>query len=262
MACYYYKKIHETSNPIFKDVDITIILIMENSDRFKPDPFLLNLSKETIIQYNKGFKKCYKHSSIKKSNTDLIHAYYTAFEYTKNYNNVLILEEDAEILYYNKKHYTVVNNFIKNNNFKIFSFASNGTFEKINNDFYKVYDSHSTHAQIYSKDHRTFMMNRILKNKFMGEIDTTYIRDRDVIVYKHPLIVQIYPETENFNNWSGNKFINKLGCVITGVNKYKQGWENIYIICKIRGVLNAEYILVMTLITLIVIYKMVKFYKN
>jgi len=30
MACYYYKKIHETSNPIFKDVDITIILIMGN----------------------------------------------------------------------------------------------------------------------------------------------------------------------------------------------------------------------------------------
>jgi len=227
---------------------------MENSNRFKPDPFLLNLTKTTIIQYNKGYKKCYKNSSIKKSNTDLIHAYYTAFNYVKNYNNVLILEEDAEILYYDKNHYTIVNNFIKNNKFKIFSFASNGSFVKLDENFYKVYNSHATHAQIYSKEHRTYMINRMLKNNFMGEIDTTYINDEDVVAYKYPLIVQIFPETENFNNWGGSKFINKFGCMIMGVDKYKHGWNNMYIICKARGFLIPENLITIFIICLIVYY--------
>ena len=59
MECYYYKIIHETTNPILKNVDITIILMMENSNRFNYDPFLLNLTKKTVIQY------------LKDANTDL-----------------------------------------------------------------------------------------------------------------------------------------------------------------------------------------------
>ena len=123
MACYRYELINESDQPLLKNVDITIILMMENSNRFIPDPFILNLSRKTIIQYNKGFRACKKPSTILKSNQDITHAYYTAFEYSKNYKNVLILEEDAEILYYTKKHYDLVDKYISGN-FKIFSFAT------------------------------------------------------------------------------------------------------------------------------------------
>ena len=56
MSCYRYEIINETENPILDNVDIAVILVMENSNRFVPDPFLLNLTKKTVIQYNLGFK--------------------------------------------------------------------------------------------------------------------------------------------------------------------------------------------------------------
>ena len=45
MSCYSYKTIHETDDPILKNVDVSIILMMENSDRFIYffDPFILKL---------------------------------------------------------------------------------------------------------------------------------------------------------------------------------------------------------------------------
>ena len=40
----------------------------------------------------------------------------------------------------------------------------------------------------------------MLDNDFKGECDTTYFIN-NVVVYKKPLIVQFFSETENFNNF-------------------------------------------------------------
>ena len=252
MSCYSYKTINETNNPILKSVDITIILIMENSNRFKPDPFLLNLSKKTVIQYNKGFRACKKPSIIVKTNNDIVHAYYTAFEYTKGYNNVLILEEDAEVLYYTRYHYEFVDNYISGD-FKVFSFATYGVFTKLNDVFYSVDVAHGAQAQIFSKNERLKIMHNMENSNFIGEIDATYLKD-NVVVYKHPLIVQLFPNTENFNNWSGNKYINRLGIKIADLDKNKSGWETIYMISKIRGQINFNRVLIAFISTLFVLF--------
>ena len=65
MDCYEYEIIHTSENPILKNVDVSIVLAMKGTNRFVRDPFILNLTKTTIIQWNTGFKKCKKHSSIK-----------------------------------------------------------------------------------------------------------------------------------------------------------------------------------------------------
>jgi hypothetical protein len=39
--CYSYENIAESQNPLFKNVDLTIVLTMKDSDRFKKDPLLL-----------------------------------------------------------------------------------------------------------------------------------------------------------------------------------------------------------------------------
>lgn len=252
MSCYSYKTVNETNNPILKNVDITIILIMEESDRFKYDSFLLNLSKKTVFQYNKGFRACKKPSTIVKSNSDIIHAYYTAFEYTKNLNNVIILEEDAEVLYYTRSHYKIVDDYISKE-FKVFSFATNGVFTKIDENFYNVDVAHGAQAQIFSKNERLKIMNDMENNNFLGEIDATYLKN-NVVVYKYPLIVQLFPETENFNNWSGNKSLNKLGIKITELDKNKSGWETIYILSKLRGKLTFNTYLVIILLCMFVLF--------
>ena len=73
---------------------------MEDSKRFKEDNFILNLAKKTIIQYNKGYKTCPKTCGTEKidiSWKDINYSNLTAMSYfKKDYNNVLILEEDAE----------------------------------------------------------------------------------------------------------------------------------------------------------------------
>ena len=75
MDCYYYKIINETLNPILNNVDILLILSMEESSRFKKDELLLNLTKKTIIQYNKGYKNCKKPKSITSTLEDLNYSF-------------------------------------------------------------------------------------------------------------------------------------------------------------------------------------------
>ena len=109
--CYNYHLINETDNPVIPSSDVTIILMMEGSDRFKYNPFILSLSKKTIIQYNKGYKNCVKDDSITSTTSDITHSYFTAFYYLREYNNVIILEEDAEIYSNDISDYNIVNNF-------------------------------------------------------------------------------------------------------------------------------------------------------
>lgn len=234
MSCYYYKKINETNDPILTNVDLTIVLIMENSNRFKYDPFLMSLSKETVLQYNKGFKKCSK-PGITKSSEDLIYSYFTAFQYCNHLNNVLILEEDAEVLNNDLKHYKEIDKYLCGN-FKVLSFGTNGLFKQENKNFYSVNIAHGTQAQIFSKEFRDELILKFKNNNFKGEIDTTYLSNYVVSVYNFPLIVQKFPETENFNNWSGNKFLNKLGIKTLNLDNSLNGWYIIHLISKIRGI--------------------------
>ena len=90
-------------------------------------------------------------------------------------------------------------------------------------------------------------------SNFIGEIDSTYLKD-NVVVYKHPLIVQLFPNTENFNNWSGNKYINRLGINIADLDKNKSGWETIYLISKIRGQINFNRVLIAFISSLFVLF--------
>lgn len=252
MTCYSYKLIKVSEDPLLKNVDITIILMMENSKRFKYDPFILNLSKKTVVQYNKGFRACIKPPGIVRSNSDINHAYYTAYNYSKDYNNVLILEEDAEVLYYTKYHYHLIDKYIAGD-FKVFSFSTHGVFTKLDDNFYSVDVAHGSHAQIFSKNERINIIKNIELNNFKGDLDTTYLVN-NVVVYKHPLIVQLFPETENFNNWNGNKFLNKLGIKLAGVDKNKHGWEIIYIISKIRGKMTYNNILLLIIIIFFILF--------
>ena len=237
MDCYYYEVINESENPILKNVDISIILMMEYSERFLCDPFILNLSKKTIVQCNKGFKTCNKPSSVNVTKSDITHAYYTAFEYANehNYNNIIVLEEDAEVLYYEKYHYKLVDDFISRD-FKIFSFASQGKFSKKDDNFYYIKGKAScSQALVFSKNERQKLMVEIKKRNYTGHIDTNYMID-NVVVYKHPLIVQLFPETENFKSWYEHiPGYNRFKIKLIGSDKNKDAWESYYIICKFGG---------------------------
>jgi hypothetical protein len=211
MDCYTYKVINNCETPILKNVDVVLILAMEDSTRFKEDPFILNLTKQTIIQYNKGFKKCNKPSTIISSKQDIVHAYYTAFDYLKEYNNVIILEDDALVVNKDILIYEKIDAFIATTDFDIFTFGSFGLVSKHNEDFLKLdrYFFGSLQAIIYSRNTRTKLIEDIsLSNFNKGHMDITYIGAlTKKFTYKYPLIVQLFPKTENKTSWFSNVFL-------------------------------------------------------
>jgi len=208
MSCYRYKVINRTKTPILKNVDVLLVLTMEDNYRFNEDPFLLKLAKKTIIQYNKGFKKGGKPESIKSSCHDIVHANYTAFNYLKKYNNVIILEDDALVINNDIKFYNEIDSFIKDEKFDCFSFCSLGLFSKYNNNFFKLRKNKictfgAAQAIIYSREARTMLIKKIIDNDFgNGHMDGYYINSLDnIFTYKYPLIAQIFPATENRKEW-------------------------------------------------------------
>ena len=260
MTCYYYKKINETKEPLLKNVDVVLILAMEGSNRFKEDPFLLSLTKKTIIQYNKGYKNCKKPDSIKSSIEDIVHAYYTAFEYLKEYNNVIILEDDAIVINKDLIVYEKIDNFIKNENFNIFSFGLFGLFSKYNNDFYKIkpYSFMNSQANIYSKDARKILLKNIIESNFSsGGFDVAYLRKlTNIYSYKYPLIVQLFPETENMNNWHKIYILlilHKFMIKILNLDKSPDAWYILYFLFK-------NYIII--LLSLLILFLIILFFIN
>ena len=238
MACYSYKVINSTNTPILKNVDVVLILTMEDSNRFKEDPFLLNLAKKTIIQYNKGFKKCNKPSSIISSKQDIVHAYYTAFEYLKEYNNVIILEDDALVINKDILIYEKIDNFINTHDFDIFTFGSIGLTRNYNKDFFKfVYSYYLAQAIIYSRNARSKLSLDISSSNFnKGHIDINYLSYLDnKFTYKYPLIVQLFPETENMYTWSNYIiliYIAKIIIMVLKLDTSTDSWFLLYFICR------------------------------
>jgi hypothetical protein len=258
MSCYYYKIINETKEPVLKNVDVVLILTMEGSNRFKEDPFLLSLTKKTIIQYNKGYKNCKKPDTIISSIEDIVHAYYTAFEYLKEYNNVIILEDDALVINKDLIVYEKIDNFIKNENFNIFSFGSIGLFSKYNNDFYKISSLWGgVQANIFSKESRKLLINDIIETNFsLGTIDATYMyKLNNIYTYKYPLIIQLFPETENMANWSPYLLLlfKKIFIKILKLDISPNSWYFLYFLSK-------NYILI--LISLLILFLIILYFIN
>ena len=260
--CYSYKTINTTHTPILNNVDVVLIITMEGSNRFKEDPFLLNLAKKTIIQYNKGFKEGNKPITITNSKQDIVHAYYTAFEYLKCYNNVIILEDDAQVINKDIQIYDKINTFIAVENYNIFSFGSFGLFSKYKNDFLKIDYGVIGAAQaiIYSHNARNKLMEDISSSNFnRGHIDLTYLTSLDrKFTYKYPLIVQLFPKTNNMNIWFNNIFILnicKYLVVLLKLDTCIDSWFLLYFIFR-------HYILIITLtilLTILLLYNLLYF---
>ena len=262
MSCYSYKTLNNTITPLLNNVDIVLILAMEGSTRFNEDPFLLNLAKKTLVQYNKGFRKGNKPLTIKTPKNDIVHAYYTAFEYLKEYNNVIILEDDAQVINKDPLIYEKIDKFISTENFNIITFGSFGLFSNYNEDFLKIdhYFFGSLQAVIYSRDARAKLSEDIRSSSFnKGHMDLTYIGSLDrKFTYKYPLIIQLFPKTENKDSWFSNSFIlyvcNYL-IELLKLDKSIDSWFLLYFIFT-------NYILIVKLLLLIIIGYLLRYNIN
>ena len=141
-----------------------------------------------------------------------------------------------------------------------FEVLSKKKFTEIDDNFYSSLYECASHAQIISKSKREELIDKFIMNDFKGHIDTNYFIKS--VVYKHPLIVQLFPETENRSNWgdknrsSWDILLSNISIKLLKSDTDIDSWEKIYFISKLKGKLNIIiYICVIILIIVYLIYR-------
>lgn len=245
--CYYYNIVNETNNPILKNLELTVILVMEGSKRLKLNNFITNLAKKTIIQYNKGFKTCQKTCGSKKidiSWKDINYSNITALNrFKKNYNNILILEEDAEPYpkYITSSNLKEIDKHILNRDFTTLSLGSFSLLMPTENKHIRksLYFVAPCQAIIHNLNNIDSSIDKVISDSCQGGPWDNYYLTKIIntnIFYK-PLIVQRFPETENKKtSWDHSYLLDvvfKLADIENNINVWDYTYfflDNLFII--------------------------------
>jgi hypothetical protein len=163
-----------------------------------------NLHSNIIIQYNKGFKLCKKKLLKNYSNYDLNDANFQVFNYSieKNYNNILILEDDFIITknIYKKEYVNAISYFVKNKDYNVLSL---GAFPYIKQCFGKYISKcfiiACNQANIYNKKYFQIFKNRIKSIKYKHADDFRNVSK--LYMTNIPIIIQPFPITYNMKQW-------------------------------------------------------------
>jgi hypothetical protein len=219
--CYRHERISThnkyDSQIIFPNVDMTYVLIMVGSKHEERVRAQLNkypFTRNIYLQWNYGFKKCNKHLTKQKTDSDLSDAYMIAFSdaFQHNYNRILILEDDFVVNVITNVDKKNVYDFLEIYNPQILTLGSVITKSSdkyyLNNNFLQIYHKNGTHAMIYNK----YIINKLYKQLYNNILDidklTCNITNNTLKIYSYklPLIIQLFPKTENRSNWHSNKF--------------------------------------------------------
>lgn len=265
--CYYYETINTTNNPILKNLDLTVVLTMKNnSNRFIKNNFILNLAPKTIFQINRGFKKCSKNNNgvnIDATWKDLNHAYITILEkYKDKYNNILILEDDAELLDSDLNKWKEIDNYLINPNFNILGIGNGGLlYPSISNfkkNMWAMGRGNVSQAIFYNMKKIKPLINKVKYNKYSKlQWDQYLINIKDNKTYRYPMIVQKFPLTDNSKNWNSSsspmlkKFWDKCDRIFLetfGLDKDIKGWNKTYILWNYWYIMLFIVIMIITFI--------------
>ena len=107
-------------------------------------------------------------------------------------------------------------------------------------------------AIIYSREARSKLIEDISSSNFnKGLIDNSYIGTlTNKFTYKYPLIVQLFPKTENQNTWNANIYILsiiKLAVTLLKLDTSTYSWNLLYFIFR-------NYISIITITFLLIFF--------
>ena len=264
--CYNFKKIKYNKGLLDEAVDATYIIHLEGNGRY--DDIMNQLktyhpTKEVYIVLNKGYKKCKKSEHIKIPAHDLVDAFLQVFKHAKNenYDNILILEDDFIFTEKIKKTSTQqdICTFLNNNKNKDYQyFLGCLPFLQLpctldSKHFINIC-SGGTHAVIYTKKNRERLLN--INQKDITDWDWYSFTQVRRYMYCEPLCYQLFPDTDNSNNWHKDNYIfhmmSKLAKKILKLFKLdtqvEPGYTILYIFSKV-------FCFIILFIVLFIIYK-------
>ena len=191
-------------NPIFDNIDATYILTLESSKRIHDiNKLLFTMTKVTYLQINKGFRSVYK-ENVNNTSRDIIHAVKNICLHARQFNNILILEDDAELMpgtsYYDLKQ---VDNFLGKNHVNIYSFGSLGFVFPYYSTIHMKFLGFLGFGQslVYSNSIREKLLKVDISN--IKHLDAHFIsKQKYKFTYYRPLIVQKLISSPNQDEWS------------------------------------------------------------
>jgi len=221
--CYKFELRNYNKGFLDDFVNCTYILHLENNGRMKNIEQQLSRNiptKKIYIVYNKGYKNCTKKLIDYNSKIDLVDANLIIMKHSidNNFNNILILEDDFIFDYdrINDIKKNIVNDiklfFNKNKNEKFYynlgpsPLIINPNINIFNKN-YKCNICFATHANIYTKNIRIDILNKI-NNRYNISIhwDVFLTRNYKNYFHKYSICYQTFPITENQKIWSEGIF--------------------------------------------------------
>ena len=251
----------QMENSIFDDVcDWTYVILCcydtyEREKNVFEQLELLRPTRNISLVYNKGYRHCY----TEKVSEDLfeISKYIYKDMIDKNYNRVLILEDDLLL----KKPIPVedvqsIVNFIEEVDPELYSLGSPSVF----NPSY-IFRKHVKLIGYMATSH-AYMINQELCKKVLNlnqrgrspsediinndyHIDNILSISNEKYKYYKPLVYQLFPATENQKNWGGkgkfSKLLNKINLSLQIYflkidRQLEPGWTILYIIPYIQWI--------------------------
>lgn len=224
--CYYFQYLNFDSGFLEKSVDITYIITMYNAYERHQQIFTklkhYTPTKNIVIIYNYGFKKCDKYffkNKIKYTFEDLTYTNLYIFSIAKKYNNILILEDDFVFsnLILKSRVQEDLNQFInihKPNIYYLGGLPIQINIGTLLNKHINCSILTTTHSVIYSREAREFILNDKINSKNLNHWDDPTDAISSIpkkYYYYQPLCTQSFPTTENKKNWQINNEKSKLG---------------------------------------------------
>jgi len=223
--CYKFKKKTYTNGLLDDAVDATYIVHLEGNGRHESILNQLELyqpTKTVYIVFNKGYKNCYKGEDIQLPAHDLVDAFLEIFKdaKNKNYENILILEDDFIFSKKIKNVSTQINvcTFLNNHKNEDFQYLLGCmplikmpcTLDGIH--FISIV-SLGTHACVYSKVNREKILKKEQKKLTDWDIYNCFHSRR--YTYYQPLCYQLFPDTESSDNWGKSNYLLYLSGLAT-----------------------------------------------
>ena len=230
-SCYEIVEVPASPRPVLSSVDATFVLTMVSTDRVPDMARITRLTPRTFIQYNRGFRSCAK-MNVTHSGQDIIHAYQNVANHVlrkTDFAKVLILEDDAIIDDDVFQHLPHVDEFVRTNEFELYSLGSLGVMIPHGGRMHRriVGPMGSAVGVIYDRSALTQIHNA---PSGLDHIDEHILsKCSRKYTYYIPLITQTFPDTENSKVWGSGLNFGHLRFL--GLRTSPQpGWDILYLV--------------------------------
>ena len=206
---YVIKEMGRCERPLLRHVECAIVLTMADSTRLdRPEARALHtICRRTFVQINPG-AHAGKPEWVRTSVNDIVHAYKNACAFAVSMENVLILEDDAQLMEgATAEDFARVDAFVGNNpSFNAYSLGMFGATYPVSLYHRRILTGlrwpkpGGAQAVIWSPGLRRRLIET--GGASIGHLDAGFIGESPpVYVYRAPLVVQLFPATENQKNW-------------------------------------------------------------